>query len=26
MLIKQINVDKNEAMEVYKAWQETGQS
>ena len=26
MLIKQINVDKNEAMEVYKTWQEAGQS
>ena len=26
MLIKQINVDKNKAMEVYKAWQEAGQS
>lgn len=26
MLIKQINVDKNEAMEVYKAWQEAGQN
>ena len=26
MLIKQINVDKNKAMEVYKAWQEAGRS
>ena len=26
MLIKQINVDKNEAMEVYKTWQEAGRS
>ena len=25
-LIKQINIDKNKAMEVYKAWQEAGQN